>query len=74
MTSTWLSYKPPGYCTTWEYLAQELLDYFFPPSRTTQIINQILHFRKKKNLFIKLGNDSLDTIPNVQIIIWVNVN
>ena len=46
--STWLSSKPPSYFTTWEFLAQEFLAYFFPPTRTTQIINQILHFRQKE--------------------------
>ena len=44
--STWLSSKPPGHFTTWDALTQEFLAYFFPPSRTTEIVNKILHFRQ----------------------------
>ena len=68
--STQLSSKLPGYFTTWEHLAQEISAYFFPPARTTQIINQILHFRQKeKQYFYQAWERFTSIIPTVHIII-----
>ncbi|CAN1725477.1 hypothetical protein LINPERHAP1_LOCUS100, partial [Linum perenne] len=44
----WLTGKPPGYYTDWETLAQDFVEEYFPPSRTTAFKNSIARFSQKE--------------------------
>nr|GEZ29756.1 reverse transcriptase domain-containing protein [Tanacetum cinerariifolium] len=43
----WLEKKPPRSITTWDDLVSKFINEFFPPSRTTNLRNEILNFQQK---------------------------
>nr|GEX35194.1 reverse transcriptase domain-containing protein [Tanacetum cinerariifolium] len=42
----WLEKEPPRSITTWEDLVSKFINEFFPPSRTTNLHNEILNFQQ----------------------------
>ena len=44
----WLTGKPPGYYTNWDTLAQDFVEEYFPPARTTAINDSIARFSQKE--------------------------
>nr|GEW32080.1 hypothetical protein [Tanacetum cinerariifolium] len=43
----WLEKEPPRSITTWEDLVSKFINEFFPPSRTTNLRNEISNFQQK---------------------------
>nr|GFB81058.1 reverse transcriptase domain-containing protein [Tanacetum cinerariifolium] len=43
----WLEKEPPCSITTWDDLVSKFINEFFPPSRTTNLRNEILNFQQK---------------------------
>ncbi|GJZ44354.1 reverse transcriptase domain-containing protein [Tanacetum coccineum] len=43
----WLETEPPRSILTWEDLASKFVNYFFPPSKTTNLKNDITNFQQK---------------------------
>nr|GEZ17195.1 reverse transcriptase domain-containing protein [Tanacetum cinerariifolium] len=43
----WLEKEPPRSITTWDDLISKFINEFFPPSRTTNLRNEILNFQQK---------------------------
>ncbi|GKA59552.1 reverse transcriptase domain-containing protein, partial [Tanacetum coccineum] len=43
----WLEKEPPRSFLTWEDLVSKFVNYFFPPSKTTNLKNDITNFKKK---------------------------
>nr|GFC16540.1 reverse transcriptase domain-containing protein [Tanacetum cinerariifolium] len=43
----WLEKEPPRSITTWDDLISKFIIEFFPPSRTTNLRNEILNFQQK---------------------------
>nr|GFC51132.1 reverse transcriptase domain-containing protein [Tanacetum cinerariifolium] len=43
----WLEKEPPSSITTWDDLVSKFINEFFPPSRTTNIRNEISNFQQK---------------------------
>nr|GFB90199.1 reverse transcriptase domain-containing protein [Tanacetum cinerariifolium] len=43
----WLEKEPPRLITTWDDLVSKFINEFFPPSRTTNLCNEILNFQQK---------------------------
>ncbi|GJZ21923.1 reverse transcriptase domain-containing protein [Tanacetum coccineum] len=46
---TWLEKEPPNSITTWNDLVSKFVNQFFPPSRTTNLRNEITIFQQKFN-------------------------
>ncbi|GKA92768.1 reverse transcriptase domain-containing protein [Tanacetum coccineum] len=46
-TRTWLEKEPPRSITTWEDLVSKFVNYFFPPSKTTNLKNDITNFQQR---------------------------
>ncbi|GJS77929.1 reverse transcriptase domain-containing protein [Tanacetum coccineum] len=46
-TRTWLEKEPPNYITTWNDLVSEFVNRFFPPSKTTNLRNEITRFQQR---------------------------
>ncbi|GJS52231.1 reverse transcriptase domain-containing protein [Tanacetum coccineum] len=44
---TWLEKEPPNSITTWDDLVSKFMNQFFPPSRTTNLRNDITNFQQK---------------------------
>nr|GFB89980.1 reverse transcriptase domain-containing protein [Tanacetum cinerariifolium] len=45
----WLEKEPPRSITTWDDLVSKFINEFFPPSRTTNLRNEISNFQQKFN-------------------------
>ncbi|GKC96415.1 reverse transcriptase domain-containing protein, partial [Tanacetum coccineum] len=43
----WLKKEPPRSIHTWEYLVSKFVNYFFPPSKTTNLKNNITNFQQR---------------------------
>ncbi|GKB13650.1 reverse transcriptase domain-containing protein [Tanacetum coccineum] len=43
----WLEKEPPRSILTWKDLVSKILNYFFPPSKTTNLKNDIMNFQQK---------------------------
>ncbi|GJT62851.1 reverse transcriptase domain-containing protein [Tanacetum coccineum] len=43
----WLEKEPPRSILTWEDLVSKFLNYFFPPSKTTNLKNDITNFQQR---------------------------
>nr|GEY91738.1 hypothetical protein [Tanacetum cinerariifolium] len=43
----WLEKEPPRSILTWEYLVSKFINEFFPPSRTTNLRNEISNFQQR---------------------------
>ncbi|GKC75590.1 reverse transcriptase domain-containing protein [Tanacetum coccineum] len=44
---TWLEKEPPNSITTWNDLVSEFVNRFFPPSKTTNLRNEIMRFQQR---------------------------
>ncbi|GJX03658.1 reverse transcriptase domain-containing protein [Tanacetum coccineum] len=44
---TWVEKEPPNSITTWNDLVSKFMNYFFPPSRTTNLRNEITRFQQR---------------------------
>ncbi|GJR66530.1 reverse transcriptase domain-containing protein [Tanacetum coccineum] len=44
---TWLEKEPPNSITTWKDLVSKFVNCFFPPSKTTNLRNEITRFQQK---------------------------
>ncbi|GJR74228.1 reverse transcriptase domain-containing protein [Tanacetum coccineum] len=44
---TWLEKEPPNSITTWKDLVSKFVNCFFPPSKTTNLRNEIMRFQQK---------------------------
>nr|GEV07362.1 hypothetical protein [Tanacetum cinerariifolium] len=72
----WLEKQPPRSITTWDDLVSKFINEFFPPSRTTNLRNEISNFQQKfdesfheaweryKDLLQKSPQDALTIIEN----------
>ncbi|GJV03688.1 reverse transcriptase domain-containing protein [Tanacetum coccineum] len=47
VAKTWLEKEPPNSILTWEDLVSKFINFFFPPSKTTNLRNEITNFRTK---------------------------
>nr|GEX17712.1 reverse transcriptase domain-containing protein [Tanacetum cinerariifolium] len=48
-TRCWLEKEPPHFILTWEDLVSKFINEFFPPSRTTNLQNEISNFQQRFN-------------------------
>ncbi|GJU55521.1 reverse transcriptase domain-containing protein [Tanacetum coccineum] len=46
-TRTWLKKEPPNSITTWNDLVSKFVNRFFPPSKTTNLRNEIMRFQQR---------------------------
>ncbi|GKA98854.1 reverse transcriptase domain-containing protein [Tanacetum coccineum] len=46
-TRIWLEKEPPRSILTWEDLVSKFINQFFPPSKTTNLRNEIINFQQK---------------------------
>ncbi|GJV07103.1 reverse transcriptase domain-containing protein [Tanacetum coccineum] len=46
-TRIWLEKEPPRSIHTWEDLVSKFVNYFFPPSKTTNLKNDIMNFQQR---------------------------
>ncbi|GJV73804.1 reverse transcriptase domain-containing protein [Tanacetum coccineum] len=46
VAKTWLDKEPPNSILTWDDLVSKFINYFFPPSKTTNLRNEITNFRQ----------------------------
>ncbi|GJX74635.1 reverse transcriptase domain-containing protein [Tanacetum coccineum] len=46
-TRIWLDKEPPRSILTWDDLVSKFINYFFPPSKTTNLLNEISNFQQK---------------------------
>ncbi|GKE30105.1 reverse transcriptase domain-containing protein [Tanacetum coccineum] len=46
-TRIWLEKEPPRSILTWEDLVSKFVNYFFPPSKTTNLKNDIMNFQQR---------------------------
>ncbi|GKB31018.1 reverse transcriptase domain-containing protein [Tanacetum coccineum] len=46
VAKTWLDKEPPNSILTWDYLVSKFINFFFPPSKTTNLRNEITNFRQ----------------------------
>ncbi|GKC71605.1 reverse transcriptase domain-containing protein [Tanacetum coccineum] len=64
---TWLEKEPPNSITTWNDLVSKFVNRFFPPSRTTNLRNEITRFQQRfagGNLLTKNTQEALTIIKN----------
>ncbi|GJZ18241.1 reverse transcriptase domain-containing protein [Tanacetum coccineum] len=46
VAKTWLDKEPPNSILTWDDLVSKFINFFFPPSKTTNLRNEITNFRQ----------------------------
>ncbi|GJY43979.1 reverse transcriptase domain-containing protein [Tanacetum coccineum] len=46
-TQIWLEKEPPRLILTWDYLVSKFINNFFPPSKTTNLRNEIMNFQQR---------------------------
>nr|GEU63830.1 reverse transcriptase domain-containing protein [Tanacetum cinerariifolium] len=44
---TWLEKEPPGSIHAWEDLVSKFVNYFFPPSKTTNLKNNLMNYQQR---------------------------
>ncbi|GKA15958.1 reverse transcriptase domain-containing protein [Tanacetum coccineum] len=49
LAKQWLEKEPPNSIFTWDDLVSKFINYFFPPSKTTQLRNDITNFHQHAN-------------------------
>ncbi|GJV19633.1 reverse transcriptase domain-containing protein [Tanacetum coccineum] len=53
----WLDKEPPCFILTWDDLVSKFINHFFPPSKTTNLRNEISNFHQKfEETFMKASN------------------
>nr|GEZ91392.1 hypothetical protein [Tanacetum cinerariifolium] len=64
---TWLEKEPPNSITTWNDLVSKFVNRFFPPSRTTNLRNEITRFQQRiagGNFLTRNTQEALTIIEN----------
>ncbi|GJW67054.1 reverse transcriptase domain-containing protein [Tanacetum coccineum] len=64
---TWLEKEPPNSITTWNDLVSKFVNRFFPPSKTTNLRNEITRFQQRfagGNFLTKNTQEALTIIEN----------
>ncbi|GJV12574.1 reverse transcriptase domain-containing protein, partial [Tanacetum coccineum] len=64
---TWLEKEPPNSITTWNDLVSKFVNRFFPPSKTTNLRNEITRFQQRfagDNFLTKNTQEALTIIEN----------
>ncbi|GKC02627.1 reverse transcriptase domain-containing protein, partial [Tanacetum coccineum] len=56
----WLEKEPPRSIHTWEDLVSKFVNYFFPPSKTTNLKNDIINFQQRFNETFTIGGNILN--------------
>ncbi|GJQ98982.1 reverse transcriptase domain-containing protein [Tanacetum coccineum] len=53
----WLEKEPPRSIQTWDDLVAKFINQFFPPSKTTNLRNEITNFKQRfDDLIVRLGS------------------
>ncbi|GJS90242.1 MAK10-like protein [Tanacetum coccineum] len=77
LTSNWLERPPVGSISTWEDFTTRFLAYFFPPGRTTKVINDILMFQQHHGESLSEAwtrfKDFLQKVPHHGIDLWLQL-
>ncbi|GKE81754.1 reverse transcriptase domain-containing protein, partial [Tanacetum coccineum] len=68
----WLEKEPPRSILTWEDLVSKFVNYFFPPSKTTNLKNDITNFQQKFDETFTAGGNILNRIPRDALTIIEN--
>ncbi|GJS05153.1 reverse transcriptase domain-containing protein [Tanacetum coccineum] len=56
VAKTWLDKEPPNSILTWDDLVSKFINFFFPPSKTTNLRNESANFHQVLRIFLlKLG-------------------
>ncbi|GJW97641.1 reverse transcriptase domain-containing protein [Tanacetum coccineum] len=59
----WLDKEPPQSILTWDDLVSKFINKFFPPSKTTNLRNEITRFQQRfDESFYEHGNDSMNLL------------
>ncbi|GJT53165.1 reverse transcriptase domain-containing protein [Tanacetum coccineum] len=61
---TWLEKEPPNSITTWNDIVSKFVNQFFPPSRTTNLRNEITRFQQKLNETFREAWDRFKNLLN----------
>ncbi|GKA34142.1 reverse transcriptase domain-containing protein [Tanacetum coccineum] len=64
---TWLEKEPPNSITTWNDLVSKFVNHFFPPSKTTNLQNEITRFQQRfarGNFLTKNTQEAMTIIEN----------
>ncbi|GJV35168.1 reverse transcriptase domain-containing protein [Tanacetum coccineum] len=67
VAQTWLEKEPPNSIMTWNDLVSKFVNHFFPPSKTTNLRNEIMRFQQRfaeGNFLTKNTQEALTTIEN----------
>nr|GEZ33539.1 reverse transcriptase domain-containing protein [Tanacetum cinerariifolium] len=71
-TRIWLEKEPPRSIHTWEDLVSKFFNYFFPPSKTTNLKNDIMNFQQRFDETFTAGGNLLKRTPRDALTIIVN--
>ncbi|GJZ06688.1 reverse transcriptase domain-containing protein [Tanacetum coccineum] len=58
----WLDKEPPRFILTWDDLVSKFINHFFPPSKTTNLQNEISNFQQK---FEEMFSEAWDHFKNL---------
>ncbi|GJY94989.1 reverse transcriptase domain-containing protein [Tanacetum coccineum] len=58
VAKTWLDKEPPNFILTWDDLVSKFINFFFPPSKTTNLRNEITNFRQ-------IAQESFSALSNI---------
>ncbi|GJX78038.1 reverse transcriptase domain-containing protein [Tanacetum coccineum] len=64
----WLDKEPSRSILTWDDLVSKFINHFFPPSKTTNLRNEISNFQQKFEETACKPTVSLATLPNINIL------
>ncbi|GJS41974.1 reverse transcriptase domain-containing protein [Tanacetum coccineum] len=59
----WLEKEPPRSILTWDDLVSKFINQFFPPSKTTNLRNEITRFQQRFDESFVAGGNFLDKMP-----------
>ncbi|GKD03611.1 reverse transcriptase domain-containing protein [Tanacetum coccineum] len=68
----WLEKEPPRSIHTWEDLVSKFVNYFFPPSKTTNLKNDITNFQQRFDETFNAGGNLLNRTPRDALTIIEN--
>ncbi|GKD81591.1 reverse transcriptase domain-containing protein [Tanacetum coccineum] len=68
----WLEKEPPRSIHTWEDLVSKFVNYFFPPSKTTNLKNDITNFQQRFDETFTVGGNLLNRTPRDALTIIEN--
>ncbi|GJS36762.1 reverse transcriptase domain-containing protein [Tanacetum coccineum] len=68
----WLEKEPPRSILTWEDLVSKFINQFFPPSKTTNLRNEITNFQQRFDESLSAGGNLLTKTPKDALTIIEN--